>query len=74
MYNNLIELSSDEEDYLPPQPGAYRPRRESLVRERHNFFEIFDDTRFHMRFRLRKDTVVDLLAEIEPQITTRTNR
>lgn len=74
MYDNLVELSSDEEDYVPPARGDFRPRRPRLVRERHNFMEVFNEKQFHMRFRLKKDTVLNLLGEIEPQITTRTNK
>lgn len=39
MFNNLTELSSDEEDHLPPAGNGYKPRPEALIRERIDFFQ-----------------------------------
>uniref|UniRef100_A0A8D8RF09 Nuclease HARBI1 n=3 Tax=Cacopsylla melanoneura TaxID=428564 RepID=A0A8D8RF09_9HEMI len=70
MDDNLI-FSSDEEDYLPPANG---PRRQALVRERMDLFNMWNETQFFMRFRLRKESVLDLLGKIEHLIRTRTTR
>lgn len=57
--------SSDEEIVV---------RKVKVYKERHNYFEKFDDTEFFERFRLTKATVRALLTEIEDLIKLPSNR
>lgn len=71
MFHNLYEFSSsDEEDEVA---GQYQPRRERLVRDRIDFFNVLSENQFFARFRLRKLTVLNLLDMIQDQISTATN-
>ncbi|XP_072155801.1 putative nuclease HARBI1 [Bemisia tabaci] len=68
LYDEFVSSSDDEEEYV------YIPRRPALRRAQVNYFDLLSEPQFFMRFRLRKETVALLLAQIEPMIRTRTDR
>ena len=55
-------------DFINPE------RRQYTIRERVNHFDKWDDKEFSRRFRLSKETVTQLLQQIEPQLRHRTDR
>ncbi|XP_025267356.1 putative nuclease HARBI1 isoform X1 [Camponotus floridanus] len=66
-YNKYI-LSSSEDEYF--ENVIYR--RPKIIRRRPSYLEEFDDVDFHARFRLSKNSVITVLAEIEQEISHKT--
>lgn len=66
-YNKYILSSSEDEDF---ENVIYR--RPKIIRQRPSYLEEFDDVDFHARFRLSKDSVITVLAEIEQEISHKT--
>lgn len=64
-------LSDEEEEFLD---FLEHPRRPYVVKDRFNPFDEYDDLDFFMRFRLKKETVLMVLEQIEEQIETITDR
>lgn len=70
MYFNLHEISSSDDEDMPHQ---YQPRRQKLIRDRIDYFNILTEEQFFARFRLQKLTVLNLLGMIENQISPAIN-
>ncbi|XP_051165640.1 putative nuclease HARBI1 [Leptopilina boulardi] len=68
LYENFLS-SSDDEDLLP-----IINRRPRIIKDRINYMETFDDVDFVRRFRLSKNTVNELLIEIQDQLQSATQR
>lgn len=49
-------------------------RNEKIFRKRKNYFELFNEDEFLKRFRLKKQTVENVLEEIHHEIKYPTNR
>lgn len=68
--NNIaFEVSSDE-DYVD-EAQIPRPR---WIRERHSYFDEYDDVDFKTRFRMSKETTLSILEQIEEQLEFPSNR
>ncbi|XP_033218157.1 putative nuclease HARBI1 [Belonocnema kinseyi] len=63
-----ILISSDDENDI------FIDRRPRVIKERINYFETLDDLDFIMRFRLSKNSVEELLLEIEHDLQQATQR
>jgi len=66
------DLVSDEDD--DEELFIFVHRKPYTIRPRPNFFYIYDDNEFVIRFRLRKQTVEWIHALIEDDIKPKTNR
>lgn len=60
---NIFE-SHDEDD----DDDEFVERRLYLIRNKPNNFQVWDDAEFFERFRLKKDTVLELLHRIEDRL------
>ncbi|XP_066581979.1 putative nuclease HARBI1 [Prorops nasuta] len=74
--NDLVEysFSHNDEDEEIMDWMILISRKPYTIRERPNFFNIYDENEFLTRFRLQKLTVLKLLHEIEDALRTRTER
>jgi len=63
-------LSSSEDEEI--ENVMYR--RPKVIRRRPLYFEEYDDIDFHARFRLSKESVTAVLAEIEQEISHKTEQ
>lgn len=64
-----ILSSSEDENFV--QIIHRRPRK---IKRRPSYFDEFDDKDFHARFRLSKKSVIEVLEEIEHEISHRTEQ
>ena len=63
---NINIFESDEDEFVE--------RRPYIIRNKPNNLEVWDDTEFFERFRLKKNTVLELLHAIEDQLLILKNR
>lgn len=66
-------VSSDDEDVINFIGYIGRERRPKIIRNRPNYFDLWDDHDFFVRFRLRKNTVRHVLASIRGMIENPTD-
>lgn len=65
---NIFESDNDEDD------DEFMERRPYTIRNKPNNFQVWDDTEFFKRFRLKKDTVLQLLHRVEDRLLILWNR
>ncbi|XP_018578523.1 uncharacterized protein LOC108916714 [Anoplophora glabripennis] len=70
----LLEILSDEEDFLQLVNIIAHPRAPKTYRNRQNHFEIWNENEFIKRFRLSKNAVRFIIENIENQISSHTDR
>lgn len=66
---NIFELCNDDDN-----DNGFMERRPYTIKNKPNNFQVWDDVEFFQRFRLKKNTVLELLHEIEDRLLIFWNR